>query len=97
MICHSVNTFSTNTFSLLHRGLALILHVVQLLLQPNNILLFDHIRQGEAVRIIGQFSALTAWGAALVAGGLSAGILIETTSAERGKMQFQQLRLPPFM
>ena len=76
----------------LHRGLALSLHVVQLLfsvsflIQPDNVLLFHHIRQGEAARVRGKLASHTAWSAALVAGGLSAGLMIETTAAERGKM-----------
>ena len=58
--------------------------------------MFHHISQGKAAKIRRQLASHTAWGAALVGGGLSAGVMVETTVAERGNM-FQRLQLPPFV
>ena len=64
---------------------------------PQNILLFHHVRQGEGSRVTAQFATHTGWAAALTAAGISAGICVITTCAERGKMNYVHIQLSPFL
>ena len=60
--------------------------------------MFDHIGGGEALLIIAQLtSCAPAWDAGLQAAGLSAGVFIEATAAQRGSMLMAQLRVSPFL
>ena len=61
------------------------------------VLMFYHIRLGEATRICHQLSSYTVWGGTLIAGGHSVGIMVEMTPAECGNMDFSRLQVPPFL
>jgi hypothetical protein len=66
-------------------------------MQSINIRLYHHVQQGEASKIISTLSKLIEWGASLTTIRHSTGVMIEVTVSERGKINFEQLHLPPLM
>ena len=62
-------------------------------MQPNNVVIFHHIHQGEAVRITEQLSSYSTWLSALVTANLTAGIMMGINLEENGELHFVQLHL----
>ena len=66
-------------------------------MQPPNVLIFHQLKQNEVDAVLAYLEGQTQWTAALLAAGLSAGILLVVNKSGRGSSSMLQRSVAPFI